>query len=61
MLTVLLHNLEELDDDLRGRPDHNLALSSLLGIVDAVEGIVKDRSANHLVGIRWRFSNRGGN
>lgn len=46
--TVALSDLEELDDDLGGRADHDLALAGLLGVVDAVEGIVEDRSANHL-------------
>jgi len=46
-VAVLLHDLEELDNDLRRRTDHDLALASLLGIVDALEGIVEDRSASH--------------
>jgi len=58
-VAVLLHDLEELDNDLGGGPDHNLALAALLGIVERVEGIVKDGSADHLGGIEgWRFSNR---
>lgn len=48
--TVLLHDLEELDDDLRGRADHDLALAGLLGVVDAVEGIVQDGGADHFDG-----------
>jgi hypothetical protein len=40
--TVLLHHAEELDDDLGAGADEHLALSGLLGIVDAVEGIVED-------------------
>ena len=46
--TVALHDLEELDDDLGARSDQDLALAGLLGVVDAVERIVEDRSANHL-------------
>lgn len=58
-VAVLLHDLEELDNDLGGGPDHNLALAALLGIVERVEGIVEDGSADHLGGIEgWRFSNR---
>jgi hypothetical protein len=58
-VAVLLHNLEELDNDLRGGADHDLALAALLGIVERVEGIVEDGSADHLGGIvGWRFSNR---
>ena len=57
--TVALSDLEELDNDLGGRADQDLALAGLLGIVDAVEGIVKNRSANHLGWFKgWRFSNR---
>ena len=40
--TVLLHHAEELDNDLGAGPDEDLALSGLLGIVDAVQGIVED-------------------
>jgi hypothetical protein len=59
-LTVLLHDLEELDNDLGGGPDHDLTLTALLGVVERVEGIVEDGSADHLGGIvGWRFSNRG--
>jgi hypothetical protein len=48
--TVLLHDLKELDNDLAGGPDHNLPLATLLGIVDAVEGIVEDGGADHFGG-----------
>ena len=34
LLTVLLHNAEELDDDLGGGSEEDLSLSSLLGIDD---------------------------
>ena len=40
--TVLLHDVQEADDDLGGRTDQDLALASLLGVVDGVERIVKD-------------------
>ena len=40
--TVLLHNAEELDNDLGARSDENLTLSGLLSVVDAVERIVED-------------------
>lgn len=49
--TVLLHGLEELDDDLGAGADQDLTLASLLGVVDAVEGIVKDGGADHLGGL----------
>lgn len=48
---MLLHDLEELDDDLGGRADQDLALAGLLGVVDAVEGIVEDGSADHFGGV----------
>jgi hypothetical protein len=36
-----------------------LTLASLLGIVDALEGIVKDGGSDHIGGIEgWRFSSR---
>jgi hypothetical protein len=53
---MLLHHTEELDNDLRARSDENLALSSLLGVVYRVECIVKDRSLDHVGGLR--FSDR---
>ena len=40
--TVLLHDAEELDDDLGRRSDQDLSLSGLLGVVDGVERIVED-------------------
>jgi hypothetical protein len=49
--TVTLHDLEELNDDLGARSDHDLALAGLLTVVDGVEGIVEDGSKNHFCGI----------
>jgi hypothetical protein len=40
--TVLLHDAEELDNDLGGRSDEDLSLSRLLSVVDGVERIVED-------------------
>lgn len=40
--TVLLHDVQETDDDLGGRADQDLALAGLLGVVDGVERIVQD-------------------
>lgn len=54
--TVLLHDAEELDDDLGGWSDQDLSLSGFLGVVDGIERIVEDGGLNHLVGLR--FSNR---
>jgi hypothetical protein len=57
--TVALHDLEELDNDLGAGSDHDLALAGLLGVVDAVEGIVENGGADHLGGIvEMRFSSR---
>ena len=47
---MTLHDLEELDDDLGAGADHDLALAGLLGVVDAVEGIVEDGGADQLGG-----------
>ncbi len=57
---MLLHDLEELDDDLRARSDKDLALAGLLGVVEAIKRIVEDGSADHLGGVERRFSNRMG-
>jgi len=44
---VLLHQGEELDNDLGGRTDQDLALAALLGVVDVVEAVVQDGDADH--------------
>lgn len=49
--TVLLHDLQELDNDLGGRSDQDLALAGLLGVVDALESIVENGGADHLDGV----------
>merc|ERR1711976_276747 len=46
-VAVLHHDLQELDDLLGGRPDEDLPLAALLGIVHGLEGIVKNADANH--------------
>lgn len=57
--TVLLHDSKELDDDLGGRTDENLALASLLGVVHGVKRIVEDGGLDHFGGlVESRFSNR---
>lgn len=50
-VAVTLHDLEELDDDLGARSDQDLTLASLLGIVDGVESIVENGSADHFGGV----------
>jgi hypothetical protein len=53
--TVTLHDSQELDNDLGGRADQDLALASLLGVVDRLEAIVEDGSLDHFGGC-LRFS-----
>ena len=48
---MLLHDLQELDNDLGGRSDQDLALAGLLGVVDALESIVENGGADHLGGV----------
>lgn len=55
---MLLHNLEKLDDDLGAWSDQDLALASFLGVVDTLEGIVENGSANHFGGRVVRFLSR---
>ena len=57
---MLLHDVQELDNDLGRRTDHNLTATRLLGIVHGVERIVEDGSADHFDGVfkESRFSNR---
>lgn len=52
---MLLHDVQEADDDLGGRADQDLALAGLLGVVDGVERIVQDGGLHLGVGVR-RFS-----
>jgi hypothetical protein len=40
--TMLLHDTEELDNDLRAGSDEDLSLSGLLSVVDGIERIVQD-------------------
>ena len=47
-VAMLLHDAQELDDDLGRRTDKNLALATSLGIDNAVEAVVEDGNANHL-------------
>merc|ERR1712093_653066 len=49
-VTVLKHDGEELDDDLRARPDEDLTLAPLLGIADALEAVVQNTDAHHFQG-----------
>lgn len=48
---MLLHDGEELDDDLGARADQNLALAGLLGVVDSIKAVVEHGSLDHFGGI----------
>lgn len=58
--TVLLHDVQELDNDLRRGTDQDLTATHLLGVVDGVERIVENGGADHFDGLffKSRFSNR---
>ncbi len=47
--TVLLHDSQELDDDLAGGTDEHLALSTTLSIADGIEGVVQHGDKNHFI------------
>jgi len=47
-ITILLHDLQELNHHLRRRADHNLSLSALLGVGDGLQAIRKGRHSSHL-------------
>lgn len=58
---MLLHDAQELGDDLGARADHDLALAGLLSVVDALQGIVEDGGADHggVVDVVKRIKGRG--
>lgn len=45
---MLLHDAEELDDDLGAGADQDLTLATLLGIVDALKSIVQHANTDHI-------------
>lgn len=47
-VAVLLHNREELDDDLGGGADEDLALATALGIGYALKSIAQHAHTSHL-------------
>lgn len=47
-VTVRLHNLKELDDDLGRGSDEDLSLTSLLGVVNSVKSVSKNGSTGHI-------------
>jgi hypothetical protein len=48
-LTVLLHDGQELNDDLGRRTDENLSLTTAFGVVDVVQTIVQDGDSDHVI------------
>lgn len=53
---MLLHNAQELDNNLRARSNEDLALAGLLGIVDGVERIVQNAGFDHCCDVRlWEL------
>ncbi|EEQ39429.1 40S ribosomal protein S22 [Clavispora lusitaniae ATCC 42720] len=46
-VAVLLHNLQELDDDLGGWSDQDLTLTGLFSVVDGVQSVSEDGSSGH--------------
>lgn len=48
---MLLHNRQDLDDDLGGRSDQDLSLSSSFGVDDVVQAVVKDGDSDHFDGL----------
>ena len=46
-VTVSLHDLQELDDNLGGRSDQNLTLTGLFSVVNSVQGISQNRGSSH--------------
>lgn len=53
---MLLHDVQETDDDLGGRADQDLALAGLLGVVDGVKRIVQDGGLHFGEVVETRFS-----
>jgi hypothetical protein len=54
--TVTLHDGQELDDDLGGGADQDLALASLLGVVDSIQAVVEDGGLDHFGGGRFSMA-----
>ena len=52
---MLLHDTQELDDDLGARSDEDLSLAGLLGVVERVERIVENGSLDHFGGVLWEI------
>lgn len=44
---MLLHDLQELDDNLGRRSNQNLSLTGLFSVVDSVQGVSQNRGSSH--------------
>lgn len=53
---MTLHDGQELDNDLGGRADQDLALAGLLGVVDGIEAVVENGSLDHFGGGRFSMA-----
>lgn len=47
-VSLRLHELKELDDDLGGRTEEDLTLASLLRVVDVLQSIAQNTGSDHL-------------
>lgn len=47
--TLVLHNLQELDNHLACRADQHLTLSAAFSVVDGVQSIAQNTNANHSI------------
>jgi len=59
-IAMLLHDPQEFDNDLAGGPNQNLPLSSLLGIVDCIQAVVKHRCSDHIDASKFERATRFG-
>ena len=57
--TVLLHDGQELDDDLGAWADEDLAFARLFGVVDGIEGVVENACSDHGEGLEILNSSTG--
>lgn len=44
---MLLHDLQELDDNLGRRSNQDLSLTGLFSVVDSVQGVSQNRGSSH--------------
>ena len=56
---MLLHAMQELDNDLRAWPNQHLSFPALLSVVDGIERIIEDACFDHVLGSEILNSIRG--